>query len=981
VPATYTVLNTNDSGPDSLRQAILDANANPGADTIAFNIPGDGVHTICPASSLPSLAGPMTIDGYSQPDSSWNTLPDGDNAVLTIELDGHLAGSGGIGLTVGQDCTVQGLVINRFDSYGIVVQGSGTIVRGNFIGTNSTGSVGAGNDIGIYVGGIQDVIGGLTPADRNVISGNAVQNVGVIVTDVKIQGNLIGTDRTGTSVVSPPQGGLTAYGIFVYDRNDLLIGGTATGARNVIAGANLGIYMASANYCTVQGNYIGTDSTGDQPLPIGDGIRIIDSHDNLIGGTTSSARNVVANTDILFQGNTYNNAVQGNYIGLNAAGTERRHGLDYYSAIELGNDSGPPTDGVHDNLIGGTAPGAGNVIASGVVINNGAHYNTVQGNLIGTDATGHVAVGAGEYTGVVMVNGAHDNLVGGTDAGARNLISGNFLGRNIQAVFIDETSYGNTIQGNLIGTDISGVAPLGNYNGVVIYGSNNTIGGTAPGAGNVIAFNSNGGVKVRYGGTGNVIRGNSIHDNDGLGIRLTEGANNGQPAPALYLFEAGATTHVGGLLNSTPNTTFLLDFYANTEADPSGYGEGERWLGSATVTTDAAGNASFNVLVPGATGTGEFLTATATDAAGNTSEFSGAIAVAPPPNRPPADVWLSLNAGTINEGDTATLTGSFTDPDAGDMHTVTINWGPGETPTTLTLGAGVLMFNATHPYLDDNPTATSSDLYAIGVTVTDNNGATGTGGIQLTVANAAPVVGAITAPVAPVQVGTAITVSAGFTDVGTLDTHAATWDWGDGSTSAGAVTESGGSGSVGGSHAYTAAGVYTVRLTVTDDDGGAGSAEFRYVVAYDPSAGFVTGGGWIDSPAGAYAANPSLSGKANFGFESRYQNGSGVPTGNTEFQFKVGNFTFKSTALDWLVVSGAKARYRGTGTVNGVGSYGFELTAWDGQVNGGGGVDRFRIKIWDQNQGNGVVYDNMMGADDGADPTTAVGGGSVVIHK
>src|SRR6478672_6590508 len=122
--------------------------------------------------------------------------------------------------------------------------------------------------------------------------------------------------------------------------------------------------------------------------------------------------------------------------------------------------------------------------------------------------------------------------------------------------------------------------------------------------------------------------------------------------------------------------------------------------------------------------------------------------------------------------------------------------------------------------------------------------------------------------------------------------------------------------------------------------------------------GFVTGGGWIDSLAGAYAANPALTGKANFGFESRYQNGNSVPTGNTEFQFKVGNLNFKSTAYEWLVVSGAKARFRGVGMVNGVTGYGFELTAWDGQMSGGGGVDKFRIKIWNQNQGNGVVYDN-----------------------
>ncbi len=246
--------------------------------------------------------------------------------------------------------------------------------------------------------------------------------------------------------------------------------------------------------------------------------------------------------------------------------------------------------------------------------------------------------------------------------------------------------------------------------------------------------------------------------------------------------------------------------------------------------------------------------------------------------------------------------------------------------------------------------------------------------------NRPPTVGDPTVP-DPVAVNTMINLSANFTDPDIQDTHTAVWDWDDGSTSSGTVSEANGSGSVTGSHVYSAAGVYSVKLTVTDNHNLAGISSSSYVVIYDPSAGFVTGNGWINSPSGAYTANLALTGKANFGFESKYKNGNSVPTGNTEFQFKVANFNFKSTAYEWLVVSGAKARYRGTGTVNGTGSYGFELTAWDGQVNGGGGVDKFRIKIWNNNQGNGVVYDNMMNAADGADPTTALGGGSIVIHK
>jgi hypothetical protein len=149
-------------------------------------------------------------------------------------------------------------------------------------------------------------------------------------------------------------------------------------------------------------------------------------------------------------------------------------------------------------------------------------------------------------------------------------------------------------------------------------------------------------------------------------------------------------------------------------------------------------------------------------------------------------------------------------------------------------------------------------------------------------------------------------------------------------------------------------------------------------VAYDPSGGFVTGGGWIDSPLGAYKPNPSLTGKANFGFVSKYQKGANVPTGDTEFQFKSGNLNFKSTSYDWLVVAGSKAQYKGNGTINGAGNYSFLLTAIAGSGNN---TDRFRLKI--QDGGGGVVYDSAVSGPDDIDnsPTTALAGGSIQVHK
>jgi hypothetical protein len=181
-------------------------------------------------------------------------------------------------------------------------------------------------------------------------------------------------------------------------------------------------------------------------------------------------------------------------------------------------------------------------------------------------------------------------------------------------------------------------------------------------------------------------------------------------------------------------------------------------------------------------------------------------------------------------------------------------------------------------------------------------------------------------------------------------------------------------------HVYTTPGVYTITVSITDAAGETDEGSSEYIVIYDTAAGFVTGGGWINSPAGAYTADPSLTGKATFGFVSKYKKGATVPTGNTEFQFKMAGLNFSSTSYDWLVLAGAKAQYKGTGTINGAGSYRFMLTAIDGQVNGGGGVDKFRIRIWDLATGQ-AIYDNQQGASDVALPTTAIQGGSIVIHK
>jgi len=247
--------------------------------------------------------------------------------------------------------------------------------------------------------------------------------------------------------------------------------------------------------------------------------------------------------------------------------------------------------------------------------------------------------------------------------------------------------------------------------------------------------------------------------------------------------------------------------------------------------------------------------------------------------------------------------------------------------------------------------------------------------------NRDPVIeGSISAPIDPVEVNRGIAASADFTDADVLDTHVAVWDWGDGTTSSGTVVETNGSGSVSGSHAYITPGIYTLRLALIDQDGGVGESIFQYVVVYDPGGGFVTGGGWIDSPERAYAPDPSLTGKASFGFVSRYKKGASIPTGQTQFQFKVAGLNFHSDSYDWLVVAGSKAKYKGSGTINGGGNYGFMLSAIDADLTPSTDVDLFRIKIWDKDNGGAILYDNQMDAPEDASPTTALQGGSIVIH-
>ncbi len=273
--ATYTVTTTADSGVGSLRQAILDANANPGADTIAFDIPGSGIHTITPLTTLPMITQSLTIDGYTQTGASPNTNPFGQpwNAVILIEIDGENLGgfnSAGLFFSAGS-AVVRGLAINRCGSTtdgAIYLQAVGSqVIAGNVIGLDPTGHFAPGGYLPQPIGIWSDsngavLIGGTNPADRNLISGNLGGSGGIYVTGggtATIRGNYIGTDASGSLALPNGLGVNCGFA-------SVVVGGSGAGEGNLISGNAGGIGLQACMTSTIQGNLIGTNLTSTSPL-------------------------------------------------------------------------------------------------------------------------------------------------------------------------------------------------------------------------------------------------------------------------------------------------------------------------------------------------------------------------------------------------------------------------------------------------------------------------------------------------------------------------------------------------------------------------------------------------------------------------------------------------------------------------------------------------------------------------------------------
>jgi len=465
-------------------------------------------------------------------------------------------------------------------------------------------------------------------------------------------------------------------GVFLADgtsRN--IIGGTNAGAGNVISG-NLGngILMRGSNVVnnTVLGNFIGTGATGMNALPNTVAGVTIDtgSSSNLIGGTVAGARNVISgnilNYDygvIIAGPGTSGNLVEGNYIGLGSNGVTAVP--NYFGMMCSG--------GATTNTFGGTVAGARNIISGNssygmMVKDSGTSGNVVEGNYVGLDANGVTAVP--NYFGVIVYNGATNNLIGGTSAGAANFVSGNYYGVYIT----DPGTSGNFVEGNFIGTDHTGTSGVGNFDNVALQNNatGNFIGGGGAGAGNVIAFaNGNGVVLYQTGTTNNSIRGNSIFTNNYLGIDLNgdgvtlnhagflAGPNDLQNFPVITnAFGYAASTIVFGTLNSTANQSFFIDVYRSLSPDyyAGNYGEGQFYVGTVTVTTDGSGNAGFALTNNAGNYAGQYITATATSAGGDTSEFSHAV---PATNTPSAQFTGPFQSRTNGFAFSLTLQTNF----------------------------------------------------------------------------------------------------------------------------------------------------------------------------------------------------------------------------------------------------------------------------------------------------------------------------------
>ncbi len=658
---------------------------NSTARALAFdNFPYAGVQLFCPDAT-----GNHVENCYLGLKSDGTNAAPNFNAGIFFQFGAHNNFIGGIYAT-------QRNVISGNSYYGVLINDTNSdanVILGNYLGLDASGRFAVPNGysgVGIWDGPHGTVVGGTNAGAGNVLSGNG--QYGIYLSDANvsgttIQGNFIGTDFIGSNSVPNGDAITNSYaGIGIFSgANGNLIGGTNALARNLISGnTNVGVYLAGAGVTNnvIEGNYIGLNISGTAALPSqGYGIYLIGgASGNTVGGASPGALNAISGNRLygvfISDPGTSNNLVENNFIGTSAAGT---------NAVPVSNIGVGIFNGATANVIG-----AGNVISGnlqyGVDISDpGTSNNVVLGNLIGTDVTGTNAIGNADF-GIGLWSGASGNVIGGTTAAARNVISGTTgYGYGITL----GGAIGNVVEGNYIGTDITGKNAIPNFfSGVALYSAaaNNVIGGTA-GAGNLISGNYSYGVYISgQGTTNNWIQGNAIGTdatgtnalpnfagvidfggttNNTIGLK-PDGSGSGNQIAFNYAdgVQVG-TNSVGiairgnsifnngnlginlvdggnGLQNSpvitnafgSGGSTIVLGklnsapgggFFIDVYRNTAAGGQGQFYLGTVSVTTDGSGNASFSLTNTAANYAGQYFTATATSVGGDTSEFSADV--------------------------------------------------------------------------------------------------------------------------------------------------------------------------------------------------------------------------------------------------------------------------------------------------------------------------------------------------------------------
>ncbi len=869
------VTNTDDDGPGSFRAAVFCANSTPNIDRdgdgvadpdlITFAIPGDGVHTVVLSSSLPDILDPVTIDGYTQPGAVPNTDPNGFNGTLAIELDAsNVVGNSAIRLLT-NDSTVRGLIINGAGNAGILIAGgSGNHIEGNFLGTNAAGTTAAPNVDGISIwaaldtsGADANVIGGSSPAARNLISGNGS---GIFlgglsadnrVTNTVIQGNFLGTDRSGTFSIENVRGIESQF-----FTSGTIIGGTSTGEGNLISGnhqegiaiagfeptcSGVGTTDDAATGIVIRGNKIGTDVSGSQPLSNGtNGITIglQFPSTNAIGGSEAGAGNTIAFNGLhgveIADSHT---AILGNAIFSNGQlGIHLGEGCTATPNDEGDADTGPNNLQNSPEIGLATFDGASLNVSYAVLSTLANATYPLRVEFFKADADGQEGqtfLGSDTYTagkaGTIKTfsfTPAVTIAVGDTIVGTATDSSNNTSEFSTSAVVTaadhapsaqdDSASVGEdgtlmVAASGLLENDTD-VDPRDSKTVVAVNGLEANLGvQILLTSGALLTVQRDGSYQYDPNGSFEFL-GAGKSQNDYFSYTIADGQGATSSATVTIRIDGANDAPVAGDDRFSTDEDMLLNVGASGLMTNDYDADKDKLMfaprsqpehGQLTLRMDG----SFNYMPQKDYNGPDKFTYQLSDGQTTSNVATVTISVRAVNDRP----VVSLGGGLVlDEGAAFSAQGSFADPDSGDAWTASVDYGDG-TQQSLTLGADKT-FSLGHAYRDNG-------LYTVAVMVRDSGPSTGTASFQVRANNVAPQQLNWTGP-QQALLGQNVVFTGGFFDPGLADTETASVDWGDGSTGNAIVTGGNGIWQVRASHTFVVGGSHSVVLTVKDDDGG-----------------------------------------------------------------------------------------------------------------------------------------------------------------